>query len=103
MAQMKQNAIFLSANKYDFVDDNKKTISGLSVHYCLSGDLAPCENEERTFKGYKPAKSSFPLEAYSKLQEVPGVYELDISVEAGSDGKMKAVPKDFVFVTSLFE
>ena len=100
--KLQQTAIFLSASSYSFEDDKtKRLVEGTTVHYILAEDLAPIEDAERNSRGYKPVKGSFPVAAYVKAVSVPGIYTLDIEIEAGADGKIKAVPRDFEFVTEL--
>ena len=101
MKRMTERVVFLAASIYDFVNDSQQRISGTTVHYVISEDFAPYADPERQFKGYKPVKAAFSYDAYEKVEEVPGLYELDIEVEAGPDGKMRATPRDFSFISVL--
>ena len=100
-----QTVIVLSASTYDFKDDSGKALKGTTLHYVLASDLSPHEDPDpdRNFKGYRPVKATLPLDAYQKLDVVPGIYNLVLTIEAGSDGKIKTVPIDFAFISGISE
>lgn len=100
--EIKQKAIVLAASKYSFTDEKaNKEVEGCSLYYIFTENLAPCIDVEQSVKGHKPVKASLPLEFYDKTQEVPGLYELDLRLQAGSDGKVKANVVDFKFIEIL--
>ena len=100
--RMRQVAVLLFASQYSFEEEKTgREVKGCSVHYILTEDLSPCYDEERSAKGYRPAKASLPFEVYDKTKDVPGFYHLDIDVQAGSDGKIKAVVTGLEFIRPL--
>ena len=102
MSGMKQQGIVLSASTFDFEDASGKRLTGCTVHALMTNTLTPYEDDVRPLKGHKPVKLSFPLATFSsRIVEAPGLYDLELGVEAGSDGKMKVTPIDLTFVRAL--
>ena len=100
--KMNQTAIMLSASQYSFKDEKAdKMIEGCSIHYALTDSLAPYNDGERPFKGYKPAKATLPVEAYDNIAEVPGLYNLEFEFRPGIDGKLVGTVVGFEFAGLL--
>lgn len=96
-----ERAIVLSASQYSFKDKDDKTLEGCSVHYILTDNLAPHSDGERPIKGYKPAKATLRKEAYDTIREVPGLYNLEVELKPGSDGKLAGSVLGLEFVGLL--
>ena len=96
---MTQNAIVLSASQYKITDDKGNLEnSGTTLRYILSEDMSPAEDKNRGVKGHVPAKANIPFEDYSKLGELPGLYELTMTTKIDSKGVVSLVPNGFKFL-----
>jgi hypothetical protein len=87
--QMIQNVIVIAVSTY--IIKNEKTgeveNSGTTVRYLATDDLSPCEDTQRSAKGYKPAKANLPIGDFSKLPVVPALYNTAFSVSIDGQGK----------------
>jgi hypothetical protein len=73
--------LVLGARRYSFEDEGR-TVEGVSVHY-LDEDFEPNTEE----KGQLPFKISAPLSVFDQLNQLPGVYEVDIRRRPGRGGR----------------
>lgn len=75
---MNQSVIILGVSQYSFENDQKKMVSGTTVHY-ISTEAA----DEDQKKGYAPAKANLPVEAFEGMKkwQFPQVCEASILVD----------------------
>ena len=100
-AVFKQKAIVLAVNPYNFITDDKREMSGVSMEYLLTDNLNP--RIDGSMKGIKTGKESLPLDKQNKFGPVPALYELSFAMRTGQKGKMqlKAVDADFIAEVTL--
>ena len=98
-AVFKQRAIILSTSPYDFIAEDRRTMSGVSVEYILTDNLVP--RAEGAMKGIKTGKDSLPLDKQSKFVSVPAMYELTFALRAGQKGKMQLKLADADFIAEV--
>jgi len=99
---MTQNVIVLSVSRYQIADDSGKTTAeGTSVRYLMADELTHKENEQRTAKGFAPAKCNLPYGAYEKFSTVPGLYSTELSYSVDSKGVAKITPSEFTLISPL--
>jgi len=102
MTEMVQRGIVLAASSFDFENKTGDEVKGTTVHAIMTTSLAPHQDAEKPIKGYRPAKFRLPVETFeTKIVDVPGLYDFNMTVEVMSDGKMKATPFDLTFIKSL--
>ncbi len=77
-----ERVVILAARRYDFEDERKQRIEGITVTY-LSGD----QESEAAVKGCLPLSISAPPEVFHQLEAVPGVYDIDLRMRAGKGGR----------------
>ncbi|MFV0518254.1 MAG: hypothetical protein ACK5MV_12735 [Aminipila sp.] len=91
--------IVLFARPYTFTDkDSGKSQSGISLSYIDTSVLAPYVDEEGGFYGYQPLRDNINYSLLESIKEVPAIYDMEVKIKAGSDGKpvMKVVGLKFV-------
>jgi hypothetical protein len=97
--QISQVVLVLSASQYKITDDKGNLSNeGLTVRYLATDTLEPCENAEKTQRGYKPAKANMLPSDYAKFSVVPALYQVDFGVNVDSQGKTSLKATDFRFV-----
>ena len=102
--QAQEKVVVLGVSQYSFKDEARQgdqTIQGCSVHYIVAESLEPFEDAERALRGYKPAKASIDYDAYRNFTTVPGVYEMTVALEPGSDGKLRVIPREYKYISGL--
>lgn len=96
MSTIKQEVTVIGVNRYQMVNQQTGEFSkGCSVRYMFTTDLKPCAEENA--KGYKLGKTSVPYEDFDKFEQVPGVYEAEMSMNIAADGTVKVKAENFVF------
>ena len=100
---MTQNVILLSVARFSITDEKTGMIEndGCTVRYILSENLFQCEDSKKSIKGFVPAKATIPFEDYSKLQTVPGLYEMTLDFNVNSKGEAKLKPTAFKFLSGI--
>ena len=100
-AVIKQKALVLAVNAYNFKSEDGKDMSGVAMEYLLTDDLSP--RSDGNAKGIKTGKDSLPLEKESKFNLVPGMYNLCFEMRSGANRKMqlKAVDAEFISMVKL--
>lgn len=84
---MKQNIIILSANPYSIKDERTGNLNaGISVVYLPTDSLYPVNNDNGS-KGTRPAKGTLSQSVLSDLVMVPGIYDAELDLNIGSDGR----------------
>lgn len=100
MSKIKQEVAVMSVNRYKMVDRQTGEVSeGCGVRYMFSTDLHPCAEEN--LKGYKFGKTSLPYNDFDKFEQVPGIYETELTMSIASDGTVKVKAENFVFKRPL--
>lgn len=94
--------LILFARPYSFKDDSTGRVqSGMSVSYLSTNSLAPYVDAEGGFYGYQPIKDSVSHELVSKIVDVPGVYDIDVMIKPGQDGRAIMRITDLKFVSAF--
>lgn len=81
---MKQNIIVLSAHSYS-VNENGRLSEGTSVRYLPIDHLNPMKDDKGV--GMRPAKANLPLSWKDLFVAAPAMYEAEMIMNVGSDGK----------------
>lgn len=97
---MKQNIIVLAVNPYS-MNNNGSVVEGVSVSYLTTDSLEPVRNGESL--GSRPAKANLPYAWKDLFPSAPALYEAEMLLQVGSDGKpvMKITHIDYVSNLSL--
>jgi hypothetical protein len=72
----------LQARRYNFKDDDGRTVEGVTLTY-LTGDVETTGDR----RGCPPLSVSAPVEIFAQLGAVPGVYGFDFKQRAGKGGR----------------
>lgn len=89
--------ILLSAKPWTMADEKTGELrSGVVVHY--SDGIAASSPQER---GIFPMKISASADLWGQLQTLPGVYECDLKMRPGRDGKASLTLAGVKFIDSL--
>lgn len=102
---MKQNIIILSANPYSIKDERTGNLNeGISVVYLPTDNFYPVNNDNGS-KGTRPAKGTVSRTLLSDFVAVPGIYDAELEVNIGSDGRpgLRLKSLNFVSVIELAE
>ena len=93
---MKQNIIVLSAHPYRIDEAGGRVSEGVSVRYLTVDNLNPVKDGEAV--GTRPAKANVPYYWKDLFISAPAMYEAELSMNVGSDGKpvMTITHIDFV-------
>lgn len=94
-------ALLLYVQPYKIISKETGEInSGLSLWFNGKESLKPIEREKNgeIIKGVKPFKGWLPYEAQKKINEVPGLYEIEYMMEGNSDNKPQMVITDIEFL-----
>ena len=98
-AIFKQSAIVLSISPYNFISDDKREVSGISMEYLPTDNLAP--RTDGAMKGIKTGKETLPLDTQHKFGPVPALYELSFAMQAGQKGRMQLKVVDIDFIAEV--
>lgn len=82
---MKQNVIVLSAHPYRISENSGRVSEGISVRYLTVDNLNPVKDGEAV--GTRPAKANLPYSWKDLFVSAPAMYEADLGLTVGSDGK----------------
>lgn len=95
-----ETCVLLSARRYDFKDDAGKQVEGVTLTYIT--DNVETEGDTR---GCQPMSVVGELAVWSKLDTVPGLYDLDFKQRPGPKGKptLKLVDMKFVGPVEFME
>lgn len=100
MDAIRQEVSVMSVSRYQMVDRATGEVAeGTTVRYIFSTDLQPVK--EDNLKGYKFGKTSLPYADFEKFGPVPGVYEVNLTMNIASDGTVKVRAEDFEFKKPL--
>lgn len=78
-----ETCLLLSARRYSFEGDRGGNVEGVQLTYIVSGSVENTENQ----RGVAPLTISAPMEVFSKLAAVPGVYDMDFKQRPGKNGR----------------
>lgn len=98
--QMTDNIIVLAEKRWALTDEQtKERKEGCKIWYLMGSDTALRQN----FRGHEIMSSSFPVEQFGKLPQVPCwcACTFDITVGARGQMLMKPVALDFIEAFSL--
>lgn len=94
--------VLLFARPYSFKDkESGRVQSGMSLSYLSTNKLTPNKDDEGGFYGYQPIKDNVSFELSEKIGEVPGIYDIDVMIKPGSDGRAVMRITDLEFVSSF--
>lgn len=94
--------VLLFARPYSFKDESSgKTQTGMSLSYLSTDKLVPYQDAEGGYYGYQPIKDNVNYELAKKITEVPGIYDIDVMIKPGQDGRAVMRITDMKFVGSL--
>jgi hypothetical protein len=97
----KVRAIVTYAKPWEMEDEKTgKMRSGLTVEFYATEALTPVENDDDSY-GYRSSKESLPKDCLRKIKEVPGLYELTMTLQAGAKQKLQLKLSDLDFVESI--
>lgn len=88
----KANILVLFANAYDMLTDDKKQMTGCSIHYMFWGEKGEALLEQSEWDVSKPvgiqrAKCSIDAALRTKVPIAPALYEGEFYMTVGGDGK----------------
>lgn len=93
--------VLLFARPYSFKDDKTgREQAGMSLSYLPTDKLLP-HKDDSGYYGYQPVKDSVSYDLVQKIVSVPGVYDLDVTVKPGSDGRAVIRIVDMNYVGEL--
>jgi len=95
----KQTALVTAVSPYNFTSDDRREMTGVTVEYLLTEDLSPVEDGEK--KGTSFNKDSVPYEKKGNFKSVPGLYELQFTMQATRGGKPQLKIFDAIFVSAV--
>lgn len=91
--------VLLFARPYSFKDEKSgREQAGMSLSYLSTDKLSPNKDEAGGFYGYQPIKDSVSYDLFPKIVTVPGIYDVEVTVKPGADGRavMRIVDLEFV-------
>lgn len=95
-----EQCVLLSARRYDFKDEAGKQVEGVTLTYIT--EFVEVDGDTR---GCQPLSVAGPSSVWSKLDTVPGVYDLSFKQRPGPKGKptLQLVDMKFVSPVGLFD
>lgn len=106
--EMETNAriLVLFANTYDMLTDDKKQMTGCTVHYLFWGEngeglLEQSEWDVSKSVGIQRAKCSIDAALRTKIPIAPALYDGDFVMTVGGDGKPILKLKDISFISCV--
>ena len=96
---MKQNILVLSVNPYS-MNDNGRVNEGISIRYLTQDNLDAIVNENGSL-GVRPAKDNLPYRCKDLFVAAPAIYEADLGIKVGSDGKPVMAISSISYVSSV--
>lgn len=98
---MKQQIIILSANPYSIKDEaSGRTNEGVSINYLTNAEMEPVFNDNGSF-GVRPAKGTLNRDQLANIGCAPGLYDADLEMAIGSDGRPTIRVKNITFLGAL--
>lgn len=102
----KAKILVLFANSYDMLTDDKKQMTGCSIHYMFWGENGEVLLEQSEWDASKPvgiqrAKCSIDAALRSKVPIAPALYEGEFYMTVGGDGKPVMKLKDIAFISCV--
>jgi len=94
---MKQRIIILAASHYRIEQTDKSITEGISISYLTTENLNSVVNEDGSY-GCKAAKGSLPFRQMASIITAPAVYEAELKMKVGSDGKPTLTLESVEFV-----
>lgn len=95
---MKQNVIVLSVNPYS-MNNNGNITEGTSIRYLPLDNLSPVREDNNL--GTRPAKDNLPYDWRHKFPSAPALYEADLAMRVGSDGKPAMYIKEIAYLSDV--
>lgn len=97
----KMRILVTFANQYDIQDD-RNSVKGMTLNYFFFGDHGEAFKSMNDLNGgavgYQRAKCSMDYSMRDKIKFVPGVYDAEMVMTVGSDGKPSLKVSDLEFV-----
>lgn len=102
----KANILILFANAYNMLDEQKRPLSGCTVHYLFWGEdgerlLAQSEWNPANPVGVQRAKCSIDESLRVKIPIAPALYEGTFIMTVGGDGKPVMKLQDVAFISNV--
>lgn len=91
-----ERVVILSARRYEFDDEKARRIEGTTVTYVADDPV-----DDAMVKGLAPLSISAPVAVFHQLQDVPGVYDIDLKMRPGKGGKATISLVGVQFVASV--
>ncbi|MDR1617365.1 MAG: hypothetical protein LBR98_10295 [Syntrophomonadaceae bacterium] len=98
---MKIPGIVLSTSPYSFRNEQGEVTQGVTAIYMATQSLSPTEANDRGAKGYNVAKVNLSYDLLDKIDQVPGLYDLDIEMRMNRQMKGEIVVVDLDFSSAL--
>jgi hypothetical protein len=94
----KNNALVTAVSWYDFTNDRKEAVSGMSLEFIMTEILNPIVGEDGRTKGYNSMKDSMEYGMKDNFVSVPGMYELSFKMIPTKNNKpqLKVVGAKFI-------
>lgn len=93
--------IVLSAQQWKFIDQKSGELrDGTTVWYTVGDSFTPI-HIERDKKGFELVKATLAFGTFDLFEQVPGLYDVDLSIFSGSNGKAVIRPTRFTFIKSF--
>ncbi len=77
-----ETCVLLSARRYQFTDDKGAPVQGVTLTY-LTGDVETTGDR----RGLSPLTINAPVDVFSSLSVVPGVYGMEFKQRPGKNGR----------------
>ncbi|MCM1305422.1 MAG: hypothetical protein NC306_15155 [Butyrivibrio sp.] len=102
----KAKILVLFANAYDMLTEDKKQMTGCSIHYMFWGENGEALMEQSEWNVAKPvgvqrAKCSIDASLRTKVPIAPALYEGEFYMAVGGDGKPVMKLKDISFISCI--
>lgn len=102
----KAKILILFANAYNMLDEQKRPLSGCTVHYLFWGEngeklLAQSEWNPANPVGIQRAKCSIDESFRVKIPIAPALYEGTFDMTVGGDGKPVIKLRDVAFISNV--
>lgn len=75
--------LVLNAKRYSFANDDGEKVEGCTLQYLEPGELVQEENR----RGAEVLTITAPLDFYSQLTMIPGLYDLNFRQRPGKNGR----------------
>lgn len=87
--------IITCATKYDFVNDKGEKVQGCKISYFDR------KEDGSSIKGYPALNVNADVKIWDKLEEIPGLYDIDFKMVPGPKGRVTLVLNDIKYCSKV--